>query len=73
MNPKQKSVFLGALVGAGLGALGGYLYARSAIVGLEEGEKREISLQGVAPGEIVKLAISIMGVLRSLAELGARG
>lgn len=73
MNPKQKSVFFGALVGAGLGALGGYLYARSATAGMEEGEEREISLQSVAPGEIVRLAISVMGVLRGLAELGARG
>lgn len=73
MNPKQKSMFLGALVGAGLGALAGYLYARSATVGMEEEEVQEITLQGIAPGEIVKLAISIMGVLRSVAEMGERG
>ena len=73
MNPKQKSMFFGALVGAGLGALAGYLFARSATVDMEEEEVREISLQGIAPGEMVKLAISIMGVLRSVAELGMRG
>ncbi len=73
MNPKQKSLFLGALIGAGLGALGGYLFARSATVGLEEEEGQEISLQSVTPGEFVKLAISIMAVLRSVAEMGERG
>lgn len=73
MNPKQQSMFLGALVGAGLGALAGYLFARSATVGLEEEEVQDLSLKGVAPGEMVKLAISIMAVLRSVAELGERG
>jgi hypothetical protein len=73
MNPRTKSMFLGALIGAAFGALGGYLFARSATAGLEETEERELSLQGVAPGEMVKLAISIMGVLRGVAELGQRG
>ena len=73
MNPKTKIMFVGALIGAGFGALGGYLFARSATAGLEEAEESELSLQGVAPGEMVKLAISIMGVLRSVAELGQRG
>lgn len=73
MNPKQKSMFFGALIGAGLGALGGYLFARSGMMGTEEGEGRELTLQTMAPGEIVKLAISIMGVLRSVAEMGQRG
>jgi hypothetical protein len=73
MNPKQKSMLVGALLGAGLGALGGFLFARSATVGMEEEEPTEISLQGIAPGEMVKLAISIMGVLRSVAEMGERG
>jgi len=72
MNPKQKSMLLGALVGAGMGALGGYLFARSATVGVEENETRDISLQAVAPGELVRLAISVMAVLRSVAELGER-
>jgi hypothetical protein len=73
MNPKTKILFLGALIGAGFGVLGGYLYARSAAAGLEEAEGQEISLQGVAPGEMVRLVISMMGVLRSVAELGQRG
>ena len=73
MNPKTKSVLLGALIGAGFGALGGYLYHRSAAAWLEDAEGREISLQAVAPGEMVKLAIAMMGVLRGVAELGQRG
>jgi len=73
MNPKQKSMMLGALIGAGLGALAGFLFARSATVGTEEEEATEITLQGIAPGEMVKLAISVMGVLRSVAEMGERG
>jgi hypothetical protein len=73
MNPNTKSIFVGALIGAALGALGGYLFARSAVAGLENAEELELSLQGASPGEMVKLAISVMGVLRSVAELGQRG
>ena len=72
MNPKTKIMFFGALIGAGFGVLGGYLYARSATAGLEEAEEGELSLQGVTPGEMVRLAISMLAVLRGVAELGQR-
>ncbi len=72
MNPRQRSLIIGALLGAALGALGGYLFTRGLDVPREEKESKGLSLRAVPPGEMVKLFISIMGVLRGVAELGER-
>jgi hypothetical protein len=72
MNPKQKSMVIGAILGGVLGALGGYLFTRGLDLPREEEEPKGLSLRSVPPGEMVKLAISIMGVLRGVAELGER-
>ena len=71
MDEKQKSIVMGALLGAALGALGGYLFSRGAEMAGEEGIEN-LSLRTIAPGEVVKLFISILGVLRSVAEMGER-
>jgi hypothetical protein len=72
MNSRQKSMIVGAIVGAALGSLGGYLFARR----LEQaggGEApKKLSLRSVPPGDAAKLFIAIMGVLRGVAELGDR-
>jgi hypothetical protein len=72
MNPKQKSLVIGALLGAVMGALGGYLFARGVDMPSEEEASQGLSLKSIPPGEMVKLAISIMGVLRGISELGER-
>ena len=72
MDEKQKSIVMGALLGAALGALGGYLFSRGAEMAGEEEGVENLSLRTVAPGEVVKLFISILGVLRSVAEMGER-
>ncbi len=72
MNPKQKSVVIGAVLGAALGAVGGYLFTRGVEMPQEQEEEPGLSLQAVPPGEWVKLGISILGVLRGIAELGER-
>jgi hypothetical protein len=69
MNTKQKSLLIGAIFGAALGALGGYLFTRGLEVPREE-EEQGISLSSLPPGAIVALFIAIMGVLRGVAELG---
>ena len=72
MSPRQRSLIIGAFLGAVLGALGGYLFTRGLDVPREEEESKGLSLRAVPPGEMVKLFISIMGVLRGVAELGER-
>jgi hypothetical protein len=68
MNTQQKSLIVGAILGATLGALGGYLFTRGLDVPREEEEG--FSLRSLPPGAIVTLLISIMAVLRGIAELG---
>jgi hypothetical protein len=72
MNARQKSMIVGALVGAALGAAGGYLFTRGLDVPREDGGSRQLSLRAIPPGEIVKVFIAVMAVLRGIAELGER-
>jgi hypothetical protein len=65
-------MIIGALLGAGMGALGGYLFTRGLELPREEGDDQGLSLRSVPPGEMVKLVIAIMGVLRGIAEIGER-
>ena len=72
MNPKQQGILVGAIVGAGLGALGGYLFTR----GLDEpGEEESLAIaaRSVNASDAIKLIISIMGVLRGISSLRAAG
>ncbi|MFN2218825.1 MAG: hypothetical protein ACK2UA_09480 [Anaerolineae bacterium] len=73
MNVKQKSLLIGAVLGAAMGALGGYLFTRGLDLPRDEEEQEDqLSLKSVPPGEMVKLLIAIMAVLRGIAELGER-
>lgn len=68
MNTRQKSVIIGAILGATMGALGGYLFTRGLDMPREEEEG--FALSSLPPGAIVSLVISVMAVLRGIAELG---
>ena len=72
MNSRQKSVIIGAILGAVLGALSGYLFTRGLDLPREGEKSSALSSRSVPPGEMVKLSIAIMGVLRGIAELGQR-
>jgi hypothetical protein len=69
MNTRQKSILVGAVFGAALGALGGFLFTRGLEMPREE-EEQGISLSSLPPGAVVALFIGIMSVLRGVAELG---
>ncbi len=73
MNPKQKTLLLGAAGGAALGALAGYLFARGLDRSAEVGEEASLTRRSVPPTELIKLAVAVIGVLRIVAELGERG
>ena len=72
MNPRQKSMIIGGVLGALMGVVGGYLFTRGLDMPREGEEPQHLSLRSVPPGEMVKLFIAIMGVLRGVAELGER-
>jgi hypothetical protein len=65
-------MIIGAILGAGMGALGGYLFTRGLDLPREQEDEQGLSLRSVPPGEMVKLVIAIMAVLRGVAELGER-
>jgi len=72
MNTQQKTMFVGALIGAVLGAVGGYLFSRGLDMPRAEEDTQRLSLRSVPPGELAKLGLSVMGVLRGIAEMGER-
>ncbi|MFC2029428.1 hypothetical protein ACFLWA_01720 [Chloroflexota bacterium] len=72
MNVRQKSMIIGAILGASMGVLGGYLFTRGLEFPREDEEPQSLSLRAVPPGDLVKIFIAIMGVLRSIAVLGER-
>ena len=72
MTARQKSMLIGAGIGALVGAAGGYLFTRGVDASRAEGGSQELSIRSVPPGEIVKLVIATMAVLRGIAELGER-
>ena len=72
MNTQQKSMLIGAVLGALLGLLGGYLFTRGLDLHEKERGRQELSLRSVPPGDLVKLFIAVMGVLRGVADIGER-
>ena len=69
MNTQQKGLIFGAVLGAVLGALGGFLFTRGLELPRDEQEEG-FALSSLPPGAVVSLIISIMAVLRGIAELG---
>jgi hypothetical protein len=65
-------MLIGAALGAAMGAVGGYLFTRGLEMPREGKAKKGLSLRKVPPAEMVALFISVMGVLRGVAELGER-
>jgi hypothetical protein len=68
MNAKQQSILVGAIIGAGLGALAGYLFTRDMD---ESNDERSLTVvaRSVSAGDAIKLIIAIMGVLRGVSAL----
>lgn len=70
MNSTQQSIIVGAVLGAALGALGGYLFTRDLNTSGEGEESLTLYARSVPAGSLLKLLISIMGVLRGISQLG---
>ena len=71
MNSTQQSIIVGAVLGAALGALGGYLFTRDLNTS-DEAESLTLYARSVPAGSLLKLLISIMGVLRGISQLGEK-
>ena len=68
MTTQQKGVLVGAILGTVFGAVGGFLFTRG--LDMPREEEKGLALSSLPPGAVVSLIISIMAVLRGIAELG---
>jgi hypothetical protein len=76
MDSRTRALIIGGLAGAALGVAAAWLFIRS----VEEEEALAIEVEGegeeaVAPraigvGQVVRLGVSILGVLRQIVDLG---
>ena len=69
MDPKQKSILIGAVMGGVIGALSGLLFAR----GVESTQGKDlgnVSLNNLPGSELVKILISTIALVRSIAQMG---
>ncbi len=65
MNAKTRVMLIGGVVGAAFGAVGGLLYYNSArVTSDEEGVEH---VEALTAGDALKLGLSMLGILRSLA------
>ena len=74
MGSRTKALVIGGVAGAALGVAAAWLFMRSieeeealAVEGAEEGV---IAPRSIGIGEVVRLGISILGILRQIVELG---
>jgi CDP-diglyceride synthetase len=65
VNSKTQSLLVGGLIGALLGAFAGWLYYNSNVNVSEEGVEQ---LEAPTPVTSLKLGLSMLGVLRQIAE-----
>ena len=65
MNARNKALIVGGAIGALLGLLAAWIYVR----GLSEGEGQELALDGLTPGDALRVGFGVLGLLRQIAGL----
>ncbi len=64
---KTRIILMGAGIGAVLGLISSYLYARAAE---EHGETESGNVGSVSTGQILAVLVAVIGLVRQIAELG---
>ena len=65
MSARNKAFMVGGVIGALLGLLAAWIYLRD----LPEEEEQETQLPAIAPGDALKLGLTVLGLLRQIAGL----
>jgi hypothetical protein len=65
MNTRSRALLIGAGVGAVVGVIGGLLYYNANV---EVGAEGDEQLEAPVPGDILKMILSTLGVLRLITE-----
>lgn len=74
MNPRSRVMLIGGLVGGLIGVLAAQLYLRSAEIKAEQAEDvEEAKLPSLEPGDMIKLVLSVLGVLKLVDGLAQPG
>ncbi len=67
MEKRTQVMIIGGALGGLIGVLAAHMYVRS----LErKGQDRDLELRSIEPGDLIKLTLSILGVLRLVDRLG---
>ena len=73
MNVRQKLLIAGGFAGALVGVVAAFLYIKAnerQVAAVEAGEAKQVG--DVSPGEAISVALSLLGVLRLISELGRK-
>jgi hypothetical protein len=73
MSVRQKLLIAGGFAGALVGVIAAFLYIKAnegRVAAVEKGESERMG--EVSPGEAISLALSLLGVLRLISELGQK-
>jgi len=66
MNVRSKALIAGGAIGALVGLLAAWIYVRDLA---DEGGQEAQQSPGVAPGDALKLGLTVLGLLRQIAGL----
>ena len=70
MDKRTQVMIIGGALGGVIGVLAAHMYLRSLERG---GEESELEMPAVEPGDLIKLTLSILGVLKLVDRLGKPG
>lgn len=73
MNVRQKLLIMGGVAGALVGVVAAFLYIKAnegRVAAVEAGTAERVG--EISPGEAISVGLSLLGVLRLIAELGQK-
>jgi hypothetical protein len=74
MSSRTKALVIGSVAGAALGVAAAWLFIRSVeedeALAIEEAGEGEVAPRTIGVGQVVRLGVSILGVLRQIVDLG---
>ena len=74
MSSRTRALIIGSVAGAALGVAAAWLFIRSVeeeeALAVEEAEEGAVAPRTIGVGQVVRLGVSILGVLRQIVDLG---
>jgi hypothetical protein len=76
MGSRMRALIIGGVAGAALGVAAAWLFMRSVeeeALAIEEAGEGEVAPRTIGVGPVMRLGVSILGVLRQIVDLGRPG